>query len=282
MTVKIVTDSAADIPDDDMKRMGITVVPTYINFDGKTFKDGVDIDRDTFYNDLLISPVHLTTSAPSPGDFTLAYNSASHDHKDIVSIHVSRKHSAIFDAAMAGKSSIDTGNSHIEVIDSEGVTMWQGFVVLAAAKAAAAGANIDSVIHTAHQTINQLRGIGLLDTMAQIAKGGRLSKAVSALESVIHVKLMLTLRDGELRPFGLARTRQKGIDKIAQFIDSLSKIKNAAICYSTTKEEALTLADRVKSHISMASIRVIRICPTLAVHAGPGVLIAALESWNAQ
>jgi DegV family protein with EDD domain len=280
MTVKIVTDSCADIPQEEAKQLGITVVPVYLRFGDEVYRDGVDIDSSQFYRKLVTSSVHPSTAAPSPGDFAKVYNEAAKETDEIVSIHVTSKHSAVYDAALLGKETVERKGCHVEVIDSRGVTMWQGLVAIVAAKAAAAGYSLNQVVDGVREAIKQMHALALLDTVTYIVKGGRLGKAISAIsaiESLLHVKLLLTLRDGELRPSGLARTRRKGTDRLLEFVRSASHIEDLAIVYSTTPNDAQTLADHISSLFLTTVPRIARLGPALGVHAGPGVLIAVLR-----
>jgi len=208
------------------------------------------------------------------------YNEAAKETDEIVSIHVTGKHSAVYDAALLGKETAERKGCHVEVIDSRGVTMWQGLVAIVAAKAAAAGYSLNQVVDGVREAIKQMHALALLDTVTYIVKGGRLGKAISAIsaiESLLHVKLLLTLRDGELRPSGLARTRRKGTDRLLEFVRSASHIEDLAIVYSTTPNDAQTLADHISSLFLTTVPRIARLGPALGVHAGPGVLIAVLR-----
>jgi DegV family protein with EDD domain len=280
VTVKIVTDSCSDIPQEEANQLGITVVPVYLRFGEEVYRDGVDIDSDKFYHKLVTSPVYPSTAAPSPGDFAKVYNEAAKVTGEIVSIHVTSKHSAVYDAALLGKEAAEKKGCHVEVIDSKGVTMWQGIVAITAAKAAAAGYSLNQVVYKVREDIRQMRALALLDTVTYLAKGGRLGKAVSAIsaiESLLHVKLLLTLRDGELRPAGLVRTRSKGIDRLLDFVGLPLHIEDLAIVYSTTPDDAQTLANQISSLFPSVVPRIVRLGPALGVHAGPGALIAVLR-----
>ena len=123
MTVKIVTDSCSDIPQEEAKQLGITVVPVYVRFGDEVYRDGVDIDSSEFYRKLLASSVHPPTAVPSPGDFAKVYKEVAGETDQIVSIHVTSKHSATYDAAIVGKEIAEKRGCRIEIIDSKGVTM---------------------------------------------------------------------------------------------------------------------------------------------------------------
>ncbi|MFH1483968.1 MAG: DegV family protein [Chloroflexota bacterium] len=277
MTVKVVTDSGSDISQEEARRLGITVVPVYLRFGNEVYRDGVDIDSDGFYAKLATSSVHPSTSSPSPGDFAKAYEEAARETDEIVSIHITAKHSATYDAARAGKESVNKKGCRIEAIDSRGVTMWQGLVVIAAAKAAEAGCSLYQVVERVHETIGQLRALALLDTLKYVVKGGRLGNTIFKVESLLNVKTLITLRDGEIRPVGLARSRRRGMDRLREFIRSASHIEELAIVHSTTLDDAQALADYACSLFPNVTPRIARLGPALGVHAGPGALVTVVK-----
>jgi len=277
MTVKIITDSGSDITQEEAKKLGVTVVPVYLRFGDEVYRDGVDIDCDEFYHKLVTSPIHPSTAAPSPGDFAKVYEEAAQETGEIVSIHITSKHSAVCDAALVGKETAEKKGCRIEVVDSRGVTMWQGLVVIAAAKAAEAGYSLNQVVDRVRETINQLRALALLDTLRYAVKGGRLGKALFPVESLLNVKALITLRDGQIRPAGLARTRSKGIDQLRKFTRSALHVEDLAIVYSTTPGDAQTLAEYVGSLFPNIVPRRTRLGAALGVHAGPGALVTILK-----
>jgi DegV family protein with EDD domain len=277
MAVKIVTDSGSDISQEEARKAGVTVVPVYLRFGEDQYRDGVDIDGHEFYQRLATSPVHPYTSSPSPGDFARAYDEASRESDEIVSIHITSKHSATYSAAMLGKEIAEQKGCRIEVVDSEGVTMWQGLVVMAAAKAAQAQCTLHQVMETVRDTIGRLRGLALLDTMAYAAKGGRVGKAISAMESILTVKPLLTLRDGHIRPAGLVRTRRRGMDRLRDFVASAPSVEDLAIVYSTTPEDAHTLVDYARTLFPKVVPQVVQLGPALGVHTGPGAVLAVFK-----
>jgi DegV family protein with EDD domain len=277
MTVKIVTDSGADLPLDLARELDITVVPVYLRFGEKVYRDGVDIGPDEFYAKLTDSPVLPSTSAPSAGDFAQAYRNVASNTDEIVSIHITRRHSATYHAALLGREMMENARYRIEVIDSEGVTMWQGLVVLAAARAAEVGCELHDVVEKAQEAIRQMRALALLDTIKYITKGGRVGNVFSRVESILNLKALLTLRGGVLRPVGLARNRSKGIGRIREFIKSALHIEELAIVYSTTPDDAQKLSDYTISLFPHIVPNIVRLGPALGVHAGPGAIIAVVR-----
>jgi DegV family protein with EDD domain len=274
MTIKVVTDSCSDITQAEAKKLDITVVPAYVHFGDEVYRDGVDIDPDQFYHKLITNNVHPSTAAASPGDFATAYEELAKETNEIISIHVTSKHSAMYDSALVGRKITKKKECQIEVIDSRGVTMWQGLVAIAAANAAKAGYSLQQVTNKTLETINQLRALALLDTLRYAVKGGRLGNTIFAIESILNVKPLISLHDGEIRPAGLTRTRVKGIAKLRDFIASPPRIEELAIVYSSNPDDAQTLADYARSLFPNVTLWISKLGPALGVHGGPGALAA--------
>lgn len=277
MAVRIVTDSGSDITQEEARELGITVVPLFLRFGEEVYRDGVDIEPDEFYHRLVTSPTRPFTSSPSPGDFAKVYEQVAQETDEIISIHITSRHSATYSAALLGKEIAEGKGRRIEVIDSKGVTMWQGLVVMAAARAAAAHYSFHEVVERVRASITQMQVMALLDTLSYIVKGGRLSKPLAAVEPVLKVKPMLTLRDGEVRLARLVRTRQKGIEQLREFIARHRSLEDVAIVHSTTPDDALRLADHTRRLFPNVAPRVARLGPALGIHGGPGCLFAVVK-----
>jgi DegV family protein with EDD domain len=276
MTVKIVTDSSADLPSAVVEELGITVVPLYVRFGEKVYRDRVDIHEDEFYQRLQSDPVHPNTIQPTPQDFAEVYQKLSQEADGIVSIHISAKLSGTYNSAVQGKE-LTEKKCPIEVIDSQATTMGLGLIDLIAAKAAMTGKSLPEVVEEARQVIPDIHFLALFDTLKYLLLGGRIGKAKHLLGSILNVKPMLTLRDGEVVPAGQVRTRSKGIERLIDFVSSATDIQDLAVVHNTTPEEAQTLAERLSTIFAKEKISVARVGPTLGVHMGPGALIVAFR-----
>ena len=276
MPVKVVTDSTADLPDQLVQELGITVVPVYVRFGDKVYRDRVDISEDEFYERLTHDPVHPNTTQPTPQDFADVYQKLSQEAEGIISIHVSSKLSGTCNSALMAKDMLET-ECPIEVVDSQVLSMSLGLIVIVAATAAKAGGSLDKVVEEAKQTIPKIHLFALLDTLKYLAKGGRIGKVKALLGSVLSVKPILAIKDGELVPVSQVRTRAKGIDKLFDFVKKATNIQDLAIVYNTTPDEALALSGRMGSIFPQERIRLARLGPGLGVHGGPGALIVAIR-----
>ncbi|MFC2062929.1 DegV family protein [Chloroflexota bacterium] len=270
MTIKIVTDSSCDLPAELVQELGITVVPLYARFGEEVYREQVEISLDEFYRRLEQGRVHPVTIQPSPQDFVTAYQKVTPEADGILSIHISSKLSGTYNSAVQGRETVGT-ECPIEVIDSQMVTVGLGLVCVAAAKMAQAGEDLATVAKEARRMITDIHLLCLLDTLKYLALGGRIGKAKALLGSVLNVKPMITLREGEVVPAGQVRSRSKGIERLSSFVESATSIDDLAIAYNTTPDEARALAERLSSLVKQ-EVRLVRLGTTLGVHMGPGAL----------
>jgi len=271
MTVKVVTDSTADLPSELAEELGITVVPVYLRFGDKVYRDRVDISEDEFYHRLLHDPIHPSTTQPTPQDFADTYQKLSQEASGIISIHVTSRLSGTCNSAIQGKKLVEDGHS-IEVVDSQTVSMAMGIIAMAAARIARSGKSLKQVVMEVRQIIPDVRLLIFLDTLKYLAKGGRIGKAKALLGSALSVKPLLLVKDGELVPAGQVRTRSQGIQRLFDFVNNNRGIQDLSIVYSTTPDEAQILAERVGSIFPGKQITLARVGPALGVHAGPSAL----------
>jgi DegV family protein with EDD domain len=276
VTVKIVTDSTADLPASVIEELGISVVPLYVRFGEQVYRDQVDISHDEFYQRLQHGPVHPNTTQPTPQDFTDVYQRLAGEADGIVSIHISSKLSGTVNSAVQGKASVEA-KCPIEVVDSQATTMGLGMLVIMAAKAARDGKSLTEIVELVKSTIPNIHILFFVDTLKYLQLGGRIGKAKALAGSILNVKPMLALKDGELLPAGNVRTRSRGARRLAEFASSATDIEDIAVIYSTTPDEAQALVESLDPIFSREKITVARLGPVVGVHAGPGTLAVILR-----
>jgi len=276
MAIKIVTDSAADLPDQLAQELGITVVPLYVRFGEEVYRERVEITDEEFYQRLLHGTVHPVTIQPSPQDFANVYQKLSQEADGIVSIHISAKLSGTYNSALMAKEMIEK-KCPIEVIDSQLISVSLWLVDIVAATRAKAGEGLEKVVEEVKQAIPKIHLLALFDTLKYLQLGGRIGKSKALLGSILNVKPMITLKDGETTPVGQVRSRAKGIDRLFDFVKNATNIQDLAIVYSTTPDEAQALAERIDPIFTKERIKIDRVGTTLGVHAGPGFLVVAFR-----
>ncbi len=273
MVVKIVTDSSADLPEKISKELDISVVPLYVRFGEQVYRDRLEISEDEFYQRLTHDTIHPSTIQPSPQDFAGVYKQLAKEADGIVSVHISNKLSGTWNSAMQAKSEVT--ECPIEVIDSKVLSSALGLIVISAARLAKGGAKLPDIVKHVNNTLSQIRLEGLLDTLKYLVLGGRIGKARALVGSLLNVKPVLTLKDGEVMPAGQVRSRSKGIDRLFEFAKNCGNIQDMAIAYNTTLDEAKALAERIGEAkvFDTNNIIIARIGPMLGVHMGPGTII---------
>jgi DegV family protein with EDD domain len=276
MTVKIVTDSTADLPVKLAEELGIAVVPVYIRFGEKVYRDRVDISEDEFYQRLLHDPIHPNTTQPSPQDFADVYEKLSKDADSIVSIHLTSKLSGTYNSAVQGKKMVKN-KCPIEVIDTQTLTIAFGLMVIRASTMAKDGKSFREIVDEVNKMIPNVHLLILFDTLKYLVKGGRIGKAKGLMGSILSVKPLLTMKDGELAPSSQVRTRSKGIDRLVDFTKNATEIQDLAVLYSTTLDEAQALVERISPIFPKKRPLLARLGPGLGVHGGPGILAVALR-----
>jgi len=273
MTVKIVTDSVSDLPPEIAEELGITVVPLYVHFGNESYRDRIDLTPEEFYHRLEHSKTLPTTAAPSPGSFAEAYDRLAEETGEILVITLG--FGATHGSAVKGIELME-GKCRVEVVNSRKAVMAQGLMVIAAAKVANAGANLDEVVDITHRNIQRVDFRATFDTLEYLRRGGRIGAAQALLGSMLKVNPIITVRDGEVRPAGRVRSRAKAIDYLYKFATSYSHIEEMAIEDATTREEAETLAERLSSKFPKECIYRSKASPVIGTHTGPGLLVVSV------
>jgi DegV family protein with EDD domain len=276
MKIQVITDSTSDIPPQVAQELGIRVVPIYLRFGDKTYRDGVDIKSEEFYSKLESSPVHPATSQPNPEDFTGVYKEYCENIDGIVSIHISSRISGTFNSATIAKKTLES-QCPIEVIDSKFNSAGLGLVVIAAARMAQTGAGLSEVINEANKALNQVGMFGMFETMKYLARSGRVNKPIAVASRILHVMPLLTFHDGEIVRAGLVRSINKGVDRIYDFAKNNTPIGELTIVHSKVAEQAGQLKKRLREFIQEEKISIAELGAGLGVHGGPGVLLAAIR-----
>lgn len=271
MTVKIVTDTLSDITSDLAGELGVAVVPLYVRFGEEVYRDRVEISTEEFYRRLVSETALPSTTQPTPNDFTEIFNNLAGETDEILVIVVSSKLSGTYQSALQAKDLVKA-KCRIEIIDSLSVAMGMGLIVIAAAKAVQAGANLDEVADLARRAASRTHVIAYFDTLKYLAKGGRIGRAETLLGSMLSVKPMLTIRDGEMAPLTRVRSLNAGLDYMYNAAANCSRIEGMAVEHGTTPDDADRLVERLSSLYPKEHIYRAVISPVVGTYAGPNAL----------
>jgi DegV family protein with EDD domain len=282
--VTVVTDSLACLTRELAKKYGIKVVPLNIHFDGKIYKDWVDITPKQAYELFLKAPEAWGSSAPSPGDFLKAFREAGKRIKNILCITASARVSATIDAAKLARKQVkaELPRISIEVFDSQMATAAEGLVALAAARAAKAGKSLSEVAKVAEEVRGKVTFLAFLDTIKHVYRSGRIPKIAAQVGSLLNIRPLLTMSSGVVRFMGASRSREGGIERMLKVMRDRvgQKPVHVAVMHAYALEEAQKLKERVASAFNCVEIWISEFSPLMGYATGTGTLGLAFYAEN--
>jgi len=274
--VTIVTDSIANLTRELVEQYNIMIVPISICFRDQVYRDWVDITPTEAYELFLQEPERFTTSPASPGHYLEAYHEASNQTSDILCVTLSSKLSTGYDMACVAKEQAKTElpQTSIEVLDSRTVTAAQGFVALAAARAAAEEKALAEVVKVAKEMRDRVTFIILLDTIRHVYRTGRIPKVAAQVGSVLKIKPILTSSSGLVRFAGAVRSRERGINRILKMMrDKVGQsLVHVAVMHAYAQDEAERLKERISSEFNCAELWLTEFSPVMGYATGTGTL----------
>jgi len=268
--VRVVTDSAANLPMDLVAELGIDVVPLHVSIGDQAFRDGVDIGMQQFYERLQESGDVATTSAPSMGEFLEAFEAIPAD-EDVVCVTVAADVSATNQAARAAAAELDRP---IEVIDSLNASMAEGFVVLEAARMARDGATTNDVVARAREVASRSRILATIDTFEFLKRSGRVRRAQAYAATMLNIKPVFRFQDGDAVGLARPRTRGRALERIVK--ETLDEAKDRSVhlaaFHALSEGDAKELVRRVELEADVVESYVVEATPVIGAHTGPGLV----------
>jgi len=276
--MKIVTDCAADMSQEELKELGISEAPLYIQFpEGEV--SSKDITADAFYDRLeAMQPNTPTTAMPSSGIFTEMYNKIARIDKDILSLHVSSGLSGTINAARGAAEQIKN-LAHVDFWDTLTLSGGERFQVIAAALAAKAGWTISAIQERLASIRSKTEVIYTLDTLDYLVRGGRIGRVKAMAGSLFHLKPIIHVdTDGKYSSVSSARTIGKSMTAMAEYLQNkyASAPMWVTVLHGRFAERAEELSEELKQKLNIAKLEMMRISPVLGVHTGPGIVGAAV------
>ncbi len=268
--IKIISDSACDVPKDLVETLAITVIPLSIRFGTEEYVDQVDLTPAQFWAKCSSSSTLPETAAPSPGAFQEAFQEAKDAGYDgVVCLTLSSDLSATYQAALAAGESM--APYPVAVIDSRAVTLAQGLLVIDAAERALAGDDFDAIVAAMMSNIERTHVTGALDTLEHLKKGGRVGGAQALLGSVLNIKPLLELRDGKVAEAGRQRTRAKALRHVAEVARQNAPFARFGLVHGSA-EDFQVLLDQVSDIECDTPIVVSEMGSVVGTHGGPGIV----------
>ncbi len=279
----IVTDTTACLPKEQVAKYGIEVVPIELIFDDRVYRDGVDISPAEFYSRLRQVKKLPTTSGSVPGPYLEAYHKASQRASSILCITLSAKLSGMFNSARLATEMAKTAlpNVVIEVLDCGTAAAAQGLVVLAAARAAASGKSLTEVVETARNIMPRVNLFATLDTLNYLVKGGRVPKAAAWASSLLQIKPIFTITEGEAHPVTNPRTTPGAMKRILKIMEQKivkGQPLHVVVMHADALDRAIALRNRISSQFDCTELFITEFTPVMGVHTGPGLIGIAFYS----
>jgi DegV family protein with EDD domain len=270
--VAIVTDSTATLPKDLVEELDIRVVPVVLVLGGQTYRDGVDITPEEVYRRLRSGEAIPTSAPPSVGDFLRAYATAGQQASAIVSIHMSPKLSSTHTVATAAGELLD--DARVRVVDCQTAAIGQGFVVLEAARAAAAGATLHEVQRRIEEVAPKVSLLFTLDSLEYLRRGGRIGGAAALAGTLLQIKPVLYLSEGRVEVFSKPRTKHRAVALILQQMEKQvgGRPIRAAVLHADALQEAEELRQFVAHRFDCVELLISEFTPVMGAHTGPGLL----------
>jgi len=271
--IAVVTDSSAYIPEEALGGLSIPVIPLWLIWGDERFRDGVDIDPAAFYRRLQESEGLPTTSQPSAGEFEQFFRQVGAEADAIVGMFVTSKLSGTVASAQMAQAQLP--ELDIRVVDSLSVSMGLGFIVLAAAQAAAAGKSLDDVVAAAEEMRDRVHLLFVVDTLEYLHRGGRIGGAKWLLGTALSIKPVLHFVDGTIEPLAQVRTKRKAIARMLEATEERlggKRMAGACVIDANSPGEAGAVAEQVKERFGIPTVYRTVLSPTIGTHGGPGTV----------
>ena len=275
MKTRIIVDSTADLMPDYKKR--VNIVPLTVNFGDTEYIDGVTIDHKTFYEKLVESDVLPTTSQATPDAFMKEFDKVKEAGESAVVITLASKFSGTYQSAVIAAEDYD----NIYVVDSESAAMGSGILVELAFRLLDSGMSAEEIAKTLEEEKKKIIIVALVDTLEYLKKGGRVSKTVAFAGTLLNIKPVLSVTDGEINMLGKARGSKMGNNLLVEEIKKAGGVdfsKPVLLGYSGISDSLLLKYIEDSKHIwegNLDEVRYTTVGSVIGTHVGPGAVVVA-------
>jgi fatty acid kinase fatty acid binding subunit len=271
MPIRIVTDSACDVPAELAAALAITVVPVYINIGRESYLDGVELTRESFYENLAGYPQTPTTAAPASGAFAAAFAGlAAEGATEILSLHIASSLSATYNAARLGAEA--TPGVEVTLFDTQQLTMAAGLLVIEAAKAAAAGASMAELVSLLETLSARTQLFAALDTLEFLRRSGRVSWAQFGLGTLLRIKPLINVHRSEITVTERVRTWRRSRERLLGVLRAASPLEHLSVLHTGASEDADRFLQEAGDSGPVTPAAPVLITPAIGSHVGPGAI----------
>jgi DegV family protein with EDD domain len=272
MTIRIITDSTCDLPEELARTWAITVVPAYINIGSRSYLDGIELSRQAFYEGLPGYPEVPTTAAPSSGTFTEVYEKVTHEGAtEILSIHVAGDLSGMLNAARLGADAADS--APVTLFDSKQVSMGLGLQAIIAAEAAAKGHSMAEIIALLDQVVERTYVFAVLDTLEYLRRSGRVSWARFGIGTLLRIKPLIRVHLGQVELPEKIRTSSKAVQRMLEMVEGLGPLEKVALLHTHSEDKLAGFLTQCQHLIPAGSTPpTVEVTPAIGAHVGTGAM----------
>lgn len=277
--VRVVTESTSDIPAALAAELGITVVPSYVVFGSETYRDGVELTKEQFYEKLTATRTIPTTATPPPAIYEDAYRQLARETDEIISIHLAANLSGLHNVASVAATNVP--EARIAIVDSEQVTMGYGWLAVAAAETAQRGDSLEQIVALVEEMKERTRLLAVLDTLDYVYRGGRVGWVEAMVGTLMRIKPIIEVRKGQVNLLERARTRSRSLARLMERVQALGPLERAIVLHANAPRRAKKLADQLQEIDPKWEQLIGQAGVTIASHTGPGAVgIACVTAEN--
>jgi len=271
--IAIITDSTAYLKKEYVKKHNIRVIPLNLHWDGETYKDGVDILPDQFYDRLSASSTIPSTSQPTYGEFEVIFKEYAPNYDGIIVALISSGISGSVDSALMAQKSFK--EIPVEIIDTKTTAGGQALIVKAITAAVESGKSLQETAALARTIVDSMGTYFVVDTLKYLHKGGRIGGASRFFGTALEIKPILYLNgEGKIDALEKVRTKKKAISRLLELASEKAAGKRChiAIMHAQALKEAETMRDEIQQMLDCYEIVIHDISPVIGTHVGPGAL----------
>lgn len=277
--VAIIADSIANLPPEIVQRYRVRIVPINIIFDGKKYRDGVDLSASEAYRMLAEKPDQFFSSPASIGEYTDIFRDAAEDADGLLCITLSTKLSGMYNVATLAMKQAQDGliKIPVEVLDSRNAAVGEGLIVTAAAEAAMAAKSLSQVKEIATAVSARVNLFGVMETIRYVYRTGRVTKLTARFGSMLNIRPMINISEGAVRVVGVTKNQESGITRIIKQLRKKVQDRpvHVAIAHADALEAGESLKEKIRSEFDCVELWLTDFSPVMAYATGMGVIVAA-------
>jgi DegV family protein with EDD domain len=266
----VVTDSTADLQPALQERFGLAMVPLIVNWDGQTFRDKLDLTTADFYQRLRTSKTLPKTGAPSLAAFEAAFREQLKEHDAVISVNLAAGLSGTYAVARKAAETVDP--QRISVVDSGSVSVCLGWLAEIAATLGQQGVAPAEIVKRLEEARGRMRILALVETLEFLQRGGRIGRAAALAGTLLSVKPILSVRDGEVAPVERVRTMNGALRRLVELVVALGPVERLGVVDGDALSNASEVARQLGLHYPDLTIDRGELGPVVGTHGGPGVV----------